>query len=357
MANNALAPKRSNKLYYDDTGASDLDLVVQKQFGLQPNMDRLNIYPYKDPKKGWIAPEWLYQTAKAFAAPYTAYKGGNILPEETANVAMTIGGGGVATGAAAPAPANALGMFIGRRAAQWNPKMLAVAEELERKGATPQEIWQQTGTWRAPDGQWRQEISDEAMAFKNDLYEKTPERKGTIEVSNKLAKETISHPELMTAYPELQNVKTSLTARHEPRTPDYWLSGGLRTTPIIPYFTKAPEYHLNVDAKLKNVAQDAFTHEMQHAVQNIEGFSSGGSPTHYFDEAQAMLEKNPEFNSQHEAIKQMQIIELANQIYRSLAGEAEARAAAVRRNMTSEQRKATFPLESYDIPVSQIRQK
>jgi hypothetical protein len=40
--------------------------------------------------------------------------------------------------------------------------------------------------------------------------------------------------------------------------------------------------------------------------------------------------------------------------YRLLAGEAEARAAAARRLMSEQQRQATFPLTSYDVPINQL---
>jgi hypothetical protein len=40
--------------------------------------------------------------------------------------------------------------------------------------------------------------------------------------------------------------------------------------------------------------------------------------------------------------------------YRSLAGEAEARAVQSRMNMTPQQRLETYPIQSYDVPVNQL---
>jgi hypothetical protein len=40
--------------------------------------------------------------------------------------------------------------------------------------------------------------------------------------------------------------------------------------------------------------------------------------------------------------------------YRRLAGEAEARATQARMNMTPAERRATFPFDSYDVPVNQL---
>ena len=40
--------------------------------------------------------------------------------------------------------------------------------------------------------------------------------------------------------------------------------------------------------------------------------------------------------------------------YRRLAGEAEARAVQARMNMDAGQRRATYPLDSFDVPVDQL---
>jgi hypothetical protein len=42
------------------------------------------------------------------------------------------------------------------------------------------------------------------------------------------------------------------------------------------------------------------------------------------------------------------------QQYRRLAGEAEARAVQARRDMTPTQRRDTFPLDSYDVPINEL---
>jgi hypothetical protein len=41
-------------------------------------------------------------------------------------------------------------------------------------------------------------------------------------------------------------------------------------------------------------------------------------------------------------------------LYQRLAGEAEARAVQSRINMTPAQRRATFPEESYDVPLNEL---
>ena len=63
-------------------------------------------------------------------------------------------------------------------------------------------------------------------------------------------------------------------------------------------------------------------HEVQHEIQRHEGFAKGGN---YLDRD-----------------------------YHRLAGEAEARATQARMNMDMPQRLATFPEDSYDVPMDQL---
>jgi hypothetical protein len=84
--------------------------------------------------------------------------------------------------------------------------------------------------------------------------------------------------------------------------------------------------------KTEEGALNSTTHELQHAVQNLEGWQSGGTETMFRD------------------LPNMSAFEQ----YRRMASEAEARAAASRRTLTPEQRRAMFPEESYDIPLGQL---
>jgi hypothetical protein len=47
-------------------------------------------------------------------------------------------------------------------------------------------------------------------------------------------------------------------------------------------------------------------------------------------------------------------VDTAQEAYRRLAGEAEARATQARMNMNAAERRAKFPYDSYDVPVSDL---
>lgn len=344
MANNNLAPDVNNSLDVPQ----NLDAEVQRLFGLDPSAVRSNLLPFYSKRTGWIAPEIVYQLAKAAAAPGYAWRGGNVTPEEAMNVASTIGTGGVASSTVAPAPANALGMFIGRRAKTWNLRAMQNAELLEKAGVAPEIIYERWGTWRGPDGEWRQEISDAPMAFKRDFSQYEPS-KATNYLPRPAAPmaDVLSHPELLQAYPELGAVQ--MEVRKQPSwMPQSAESGAAKTS-------LSGKSSLEVGAKTEPSALDISAHELQHLVQHAEDFAPGGTPNALLNMARKQLESSPSFALMTEANKNAEVENLAFKMYKSLMGEAEARAVAARRNLTPEQLKKTFPLKSYDIPLDELK--
>ena len=51
-------------------------------------------------------------------------------------------------------------IFIGKTAKTWNPRTAEKAVQMEAAGVDPETIWRETGTFRGPDNELRQEISD-----------------------------------------------------------------------------------------------------------------------------------------------------------------------------------------------------
>jgi hypothetical protein len=126
--------------------------------------------------------------------------------------------------------------------------------------------------------------------------------------------------------------------------------------------------------------------DQQHAIQQREGFAKGGSPGGMAMEGQRALNELEGYNKALSAIaRQMdkaksrgdaqtletlrtQYDEIMNsklslnsmilddpyQAYHHLAGEAEARATQARMHMDMPQRLATFPADSYDVPLDQL---
>ena len=148
-----------------DTEPTDLEQAVQEQFGLEPNLDRAALLPYKSKDKGWIAPEALYQAAKLVASPITALHGKYISPEEAVEGALTLGSPSTAAGLVSKAEPGVARMFIGNRSNAWDEKAHALALKMEDEGASPRTIWEQTMNWRTPEGRWVQEVSDKGASY------------------------------------------------------------------------------------------------------------------------------------------------------------------------------------------------
>lgn len=298
--------------------------------------------------------------------------------EEAANVALNVMGGGMS--ASRGAPANALGMFVGPRSKSWNAEANARAVQMEKAGATPKTIWQETGNYKAPDAAWRQEINDAGSRMTEKVHSDIMSK----HFYNDPLSEALTHESLYRAYPELGRINTTVTAMEQPK-------GSF--SPL--------RNELEASGPSSMTQRSTALHEIQHAIQQKEGFARGGSPemfrqsTDFSSKAlqdAAILDKTMRASnlSQLEALKRFEVLfgrkpeagafaalervgtgkeldiardaareaeKLAKnplESYRRLAGEAEARATQKRRNLTDEQRRAEFPERSYDVPINEL---
>jgi hypothetical protein len=150
----------------------------------------------------------------------------------------------------------------------------------------------------------RFEISDVGMKIKNLVPDiNYPEIMSTPNKST--LGDMLHHSELFNQYPELKNIPTHIA--------------------IVPWEkalgSYTPKSGLNVTATNLAQAGRLLAHEIQHAIQEKEGFARGTSTI--------------------------------DPSYRNNAGEIEARDAAARMNLTGQQRARTGPYTSEDIPLSE----
>ena len=317
------------------------------------------------------------------------------------------------------------GIMIGPKAKTWHTGRAQMAEAMEQAGRTPEEIWYATGTYRGPDKAWRQEIDDskavhrmpyeikfkaqrlldEQKALKEAAKESLVRDKQV--VSDLFPKEAVAarreakikvrdiddtvggyfglkqdprtrgnrlhygyeHPDLYAAYPQLQDYV--FKQGHE---------GGAGT--------RGSQSGNNINLYLQGLNQkqpsSTIAHEVQHAIQDIEGWPRGGN-VYEFAKARAQA-KQAHMQNMDSIADYMQLMENATdpaikdgwqkqlkalfekdralkqyinidpyKEYRLLGGEAEARAVQERLNMPQEQRAQTFPLGSYDVNPKNLR--
>lgn len=297
-------------------------------------------------------------------------------------------------------------MFIGQTANTWDEVAAAQAKMMEGQGKSAQEIWKETGTFKGPDGKYRQEIDDSLSRL--DAPTLQHYQKAQANNPNRMDKVAgvLSHKPAYNAYPSIQDIGLDLTStKHGGRYVEDTL-----TAPETIGLGQVPD------------SKSSLLHEMQHAIQQREGFARGGSPQAM---AQDVFEAKENF-AKYDGLRQQaydaanqeaawkvkdpafaQIIQdemakhaktlgvksdanpfgvdeqqalawyLANQkgaeryaalanknrflskmdpeqAYKNLAGEAEARATQARMNMTAQERRELFPLDSYDVPINQL---
>ena len=311
--------------------------------------------------------------------------------------------------------------YAGEKAKNADKAALNTAKEMEKGGTDAETIRQKTGWFRGADGKWRWEIDDsdaetdtkwgflrnpDAKRY-NELFEKvylhdtaTAEDLNELQILDKNLKgvrksplyldEIVRHDKLFEAYPTLRDVKVRFEANtgnkegsYHPEENEFVLRTGLKLEP----------------EKLKNT----LIHEIQHAIQEQEGFARGTNPG-YWDEMiqsgysrrkndgrieRARKEYHRIFDSAPEEFKdkvrrinrarldgdydaaetvvdelydseyadlwsQLDMAEFewrsdrgeelnAYDLYRNTAGEIEARDAAARRGLTAEERRGRNP--------------
>ena len=343
--------------------------AVQQQFGLLAGLDRPMLLPQPDRAEGggpdwsnWTAPEWMYEGAKAVALPGHVMRGGEWSPEDVTNMALTVGGSAGAASMAGGAPRGALGMFGGRMAKTADHDALARAEKMAAGGASRDDIWRETGWFAGPDGKWRFEIDDSGAS---------------ISQGSKIS-DALNHDDLLAAYPEVGGVDYESGVRmgrgqYGSYSPGDDVSG-------IPPLVRTS----GGDRELKSTL-----HEIQHDIQRREGFAKGANQFGMSDEAFRIYKairkdmatpmsledyatkagfdgdinaargpykdyvksmKKP-ITSEMDRTAQQTAVERA---YRLSMGEAEARNTEARMNMTPEQRRATPPWETLDVPEDEL---
>lgn len=294
--------------------------------------------------------------------------------------------------------ANILRQFAGPRAETANVASLAQARARIAAGEDGELVRQETGWHQGADQHWRFEVSDAGASLRPSgewraqerllrikLYWAEQELEAAKKVKGDRLKEArkavqaaqsalnertlrglsvadiLDHPALFEAYPDVADIRVKLddslptgSGCFEPRGMNY-----------------KPEITMSiVDVDLK-VFTSSLLHEIQHAIQHVEGFARGGSPEgmHQFtiEHSRAAIEAEygdlPSYQAALAAGRLDEWVMTAMQAtgrglspyqaYQRLAGEIEARNTQTRAGLDDAQRRATPPSATADIPDSQ----
>jgi hypothetical protein len=251
-------------------------------------------------------------------------------------------------GAGAPfAVRGAAGIFGGKLAQTADLAALERAQNMASKGVARESIWNDTGWFQGVDGKWRFEIPDKGVTV-------SPGQ-GNYWGS------AVEHPDYFAAYPRTKGYEANIHYG-DPRG-SYWGGG------------------MDVVAPSRDEMASVALHEMQHATQATEDFASGTNPVEFSNTYMAGVSKRWEqalaaerkiLNSRWSSAAQKRgaidnISQINAQIhawernslltpeeaYRRTAGEVESRNVQKRMNMTPEERRASPPWTTEDVPAEQ----
>jgi hypothetical protein len=235
-----------------------------------------------------------------------------IIPS-VANTAMALGAGGMPM-----AESGAAGIFGGKLTR--DPAgfaKLGEGKDMLTAGVNPRDTYLQSGAWKGPEGMMRYEIPDYNATLKTDA-------EAAINTGKSFAgplKDFVDHPEFFKAYPDLANIRVSFD-------PSKTSHNG--------YFAPDSNF-IKLYGNEPSKVQSILLHEMQHAVQNKEGFTPGWSTEGATNEASALLSKAEDLG-----MPRNQRLAFWNRFdpydaYKRAAGEVEARAVQARAGLTPEQ--------------------
>lgn len=230
---------------------------------------------------------------------------------------------------------------------------LKVAEKMERGKKDAKAIKLATGWERGADGNWRYEMPDAKIKDMKDIGGGHIVKRFDDDMlwnDGKLA-DVIDAPGLFEAYPQLKDVRidTDAIMNDMPSNGDY----------------NAKTNTITIHADELKYMNSILNHEIQHAIQHIEGFARGGSPSLIRgevkkkfnevtkqirqlraegkeDEAKALVEKNRGLYNAYQKNDDYNS-------YKSLAGEVEARNVESRMGMTDEERRNSLAEETEDV--------
>ena len=143
------------------------------------------------------------------------------------------------------AKSNSINSFAGEKALNANANKISKAKAMLEKGEDEVKIWQKTGWFKDKDEAWKFEIGDSKARLNTNFK------------SGGRLSELLEHEELFKAYPELRDIKIKKIIDEKGEKLGY-------------YDPNKKEIAIN------NIGdKSTLMHEVQHTIQDIEGFAKG----------------------------------------------------------------------------------
>ena len=253
---------------------------------------------------------------------------------------------------------NLAGMMVGPQSALWNEANAFKAAKMLKQDIPAAEVFKQTNTAKGLEGEFRQELSDVNSHIKGGptFYDTVMNRMKALEKPSgepMYAKDVFHHPDIYKSYPQLGDIEIEFIGKGNKATASY--------NPL----NNVIKLNENLTPK---EARSSMLHEMQHAIQEIEGFNKGAdankiigaSVKHYDDlmgeigDLNAQMKKvvgTPEYENlmDRRASLTKKVLALGDplvegsKVYKRYGGEAEARLTQDRKDLKPESAKEIYP--------------
>jgi hypothetical protein len=194
--------------------------------------------------------------------------------------------------------------------------MAKKAADLIKSGFSKEDVRKATGWFRGMDKKWRFEIDDSAMGLRN--VNREPGQKHFLG-------DVIEHERLFAAYPQLRDVTVKFVAGKRGKG--------------------AYDRVENVIELSANTGRRTLLHEVQHAIQELEGFAKGGNP----EFVKALINSGMDLaikkgdQARYDRLAKFFIKMNDYESYRNIAGEVEAFDVGKRADLGGYFRKAISP--------------
>jgi hypothetical protein len=325
--------------------------------------------------------------AAAYSLPTLALEAVGLKGARSLNTGKALEFGGIGTQASSIG-GKQRGIFAGVRAKNADLKAKSAAQELSTRGVSRDEIWNKTGWFEDVDGMWKFEIDDSGAISGNPKIETNLIGDEVYKYTQ--LKKAVDHPELYKAY----NVGDIEVGLEPSLKSEASYSPSLDSIQIQKRNSKAYIPDKDLQAKAKKILEDGgvsqgrikeildartkgakvfndndksfLLHEVQHAIQEREGFAKGGSPASFANKTTQSELQNIKSNAmsaykkgeitidQFYEIDGMSAQEFQFNQYKRLAGEAEARNVQTRMNMSLAERAEKAPYRTLDIPENEL---
>ena len=231
---------------------------------------------------------------------------------------------------------------------------LSVAREMEAEKKDAKAIKMATGWERGADGKWRYEVGDVRFYDGLQLINRSVKTEATLD---DLLEDNKDKEALFASYPSLKNMPVVLEDMGYKGVGEY--NYGKETIRLNTYLLT------DDDGYFTKPAVEILNHEIQHAIQKIEGFARGGSPAMVRSEIKKqMAEVTKQIRPLRAEGKEAEAKELIKKnrglyeasvsdddfgSYKSLAGEVESRNVERRMGMSVAERRASLAAETEDV--------